>query len=62
VFDRPDLELPVGPVIGRRKLFAMALAAGAMAPLVGAGMGTAEAAAGESFYPIPEESGAIPWW
>jgi hypothetical protein len=39
-------------------------AAGVISPLIGGG--TAQAASGSSevddYYPIPEESGSIPWW
>jgi hypothetical protein len=37
----------------------MFVAAGVLTPLIG--NGTAQAAADE-YYPIPEESGSIPWW
>ena len=59
MIDRPDSERDVATPIGRRSVLAMLLAAGLLTQL--GGTGTAQAAADES-YPIPEESGSIPWW
>jgi hypothetical protein len=59
VIDRPDSEQGDGTLFRRRSVLMMALAAGVLAPIVGTG--TAQAGA-DDWYPIPEESGSIPWW
>jgi hypothetical protein len=59
VVDRPNTEHDGGTLIGRRTVLMTALAAGVLTPLVGTG--TAQAGDSE-WYPIPEESGAVPWW
>ena len=59
MFDRPDSEHVGGTLIRRRSVLMMALAAGTLVPFIGTG--TAHAA-GDDYYPIPEESGSIPWW
>lgn len=59
VIDRPDVEQDGATPIGRRTVLTVFLAAGLLTQL--GGTGTAQAGA-ESWYPIPEESGSIPWW
>jgi hypothetical protein len=59
--DRPDSQRDMGPLIGRRGMITMMVAAGVLTPLVGTG--TAQAASStDSWYDIPEESGSVPWW
>ena len=59
MIDQPDQQRDGGQPIGRRNVLAMFVAAGVLTPLVGTG--TARAA-DDGWYPIPEESGSIPWW
>jgi hypothetical protein len=60
VADRTNAEHEGGILIGRRNVLMMAAAAGALIPFVGTG--TAQAAQGDGYYDIPEESGSVPWW
>jgi hypothetical protein len=41
-------------------MITMVVAAGVLAPLVGAG--TAHASSTDTTYEIPEESGSVAWW
>ncbi len=59
MFDRRDPDPDGGTPIARRTVLLTALAAGLLTPFVGTG--TAQAAE-DSWYPIPEESGSVPWW
>jgi len=61
-----------GLLLGRRNVLGIIVAAGVITPLIGTGTALAagnNAASGSSgtdqvddWYPIPEESGSVPWW
>jgi len=68
VSDSTDQPQENGLLLPRRNVLGIMAAAGAatvITPIIGSG--TAQASSGSSdpaddYYPIPEESGSIPWW
>jgi hypothetical protein len=59
VIDRSSTEHEPGTPIARRSVLTVLALAGLLTPLVGTGTALA---AEDTWYPIPEESGSIPWW
>jgi len=65
-----------GLLLGRRNVLGILVAAGVITPLIGTGTAQAssndmassnDTASGgtvgaDDWYPIPEESGSVPWW
>lgn len=55
-----DEERGQWPLIGRRSMIKLVMAAGVLAPFVGTS--PAQASSADGWYDIPEESGSVPWW
>jgi hypothetical protein len=65
--DPTDRDPTGGPLIPRRTLFGLILAAGVIAPLVSAGTahadtGTEDPPPAEEEYEIPDGIGSAQWW